>query len=132
MANLVYVCTPSQWSLSANDDRLRAEQSGSLVELPSRDVFRLTGDDAHNHVRHPARVRAIVFGRRGGMIRMTVVNADEIEVLLPRVIVRVKQLERVDRVPPSPVLRLGISPARFGSQIPGTRAVSRCLTPSMP
>lgn len=39
------------------------------------------------------------------MIRMAMVNPDEIQVLLSRIIVGVEELERIDHVSPRPVLR---------------------------
>src|SRR5207245_6564483 len=103
---------PFQPGRSTDDDRLRLESSRGLVELPSCDVFRLAVDDAYDHVGQPARrARSIVLGRGGRMIRMAVIDPDEIEIFLPRVIVSVKELERIDHVPPRPVLRRHVSRA---------------------
>src|SRR3989442_1103266 len=69
-------------------------------------------DQAYDDVSQPARrARSIVLGRGGRMIWMAVVNPDEIEISLPRVIVSVKELERIDHVPPRPVLRRDVSRA---------------------
>jgi len=42
---------------------------------------------------------------------MAVVDPDEIEIFLPRVIVSVKEVERIDHVPPRSVLRRDVSRA---------------------
>src|SRR2546427_3800145 len=63
-------------------------------------------DDTDDYVRQPARrTGSIVLGRSGGMVRMAVVNPNEVEAFLLHIVVDPKELEGIDRVAPRPVLR---------------------------
>src|SRR5467141_3164542 len=100
---------------STMDDLFGPERSGGLVEPPSGHVFRKSVDDTRDHVRQPARrTGSVVLGGSGGMVRMAVVDPDEIEVFLSHIVVNSEELEGIDHVSPRPVLRRDVpGPAGF-------------------
>src|SRR5437867_11942273 len=62
-------------------------------------------DDTDDYVRQPTRrTGSIVLGRSGGVVRMAVVNPNEVEAFLSHIVVDPKELEGIDRVAPRPVL----------------------------
>src|SRR5437870_10967311 len=76
-----------------------------------------------DHVRQPTRrTGSIVLGGSGGMVRMAVVDPDEIEVFLSHIVVDPEELKRIDHVSPRPVLRRDVpGPARFHDAPRSTR-----------
>src|SRR2546425_12855605 len=79
---------------------LRAKRPRSFIEAPGRRVLGLAIDDAHDDVRIPAGgLGSIELGWGGRMVRMAVVDSNEVESLLARVVVGSEELERVDRIP---------------------------------
>src|SRR5205823_8420978 len=95
-------------STRLNPNFLRFESLRGLVEAPCRQLLGFALLDALNHVREPARsVGPVEFGWLRGMVRMTVVDPDQVEAFLSRRLVRVKQLQWIDVVSAGALLPLG-------------------------
>src|SRR3989441_1875453 len=89
-----------------------AKRPRSFIEAPGRRVLGLAIDDAHDDVRIPAGgLGSIELGWGGRMVRMAVVDSNEVESLLARVVVGSEELERVDRIPAGGIPRGGVPPA---------------------
>src|SRR3989454_9623022 len=96
--------SPGRASASTENEFLRAKRPRSFIEAPGRRVLGLAIDDAHDDVRIPAGGQgSIELGRGGRVVRMAVVDSNEVESLLARVVVGSEELERVDRVPAGPI-----------------------------
>src|SRR2546422_4545307 len=94
---------------STRANLFRPERAGGVVVLPGGHVFRTSVDDTHDYVRQPAcRTGSIVLGGSGGMVRMAVVNPNEVEAFLSHIVVDPEKLEGVDRVAPRTVLYRGV------------------------
>src|SRR5207302_7517157 len=84
---------------SARDDPVLQELFGRLVESPGGDLLRGSVGDAHNDVRIPgARARTVEFRRRRGMVRVAVVNPDQVQASRPGVVVGMEEFQRIDLV----------------------------------
>src|SRR2546427_4952576 len=91
---------------STQDNLFRPERAGGVVVLPGGHIFRTSVDDTHDYVRQPARrTGSIVIGGSGGMVRVAVVNPNEVEAFLSHIVVDPEEVEGIDRVAPRPVLR---------------------------
>src|SRR5205823_6715799 len=89
---------------SADDDPLLQELFGRLVESPGGDLLRGSVGDAHNDVGIPwTRARTVKFRGRRGMIRMAVVNPDQVQASRPGVVVGMEEFQRIDLVSSSAV-----------------------------
>src|SRR2546422_1662860 len=108
---------------STRANLFRPERAGGVVVLPGGHIFRTSVDDTHDHVRQPARrTGSIVIGGSGGMVRMAVVNPNEVEAFLSHIVVDPEEFEGIDRVAPRPVLRRDVpGPAGLQHAPRGTR-----------
>src|SRR2546426_5506417 len=91
-------------------------------------------DDTHDYVRQPARrTGSIVLGGSGGMVRMAVVNPNEVEAFLSHIVVDPEELEGIDRVAPRPVLRRDVpGPAGPPHAPPSTPAANEKTATFLP
>src|SRR3989449_10352128 len=91
---------------------LGAKRPRSFIEAPGRRVLGLAIDDAHDDVRIPAGgLGSIELGWGGRVVRMAVVDSNEVESFLARVVVGSEEFEKVDRIPAGRVPRGGVSRA---------------------
>src|SRR2546422_10065214 len=79
---------------------LGAKRPRSFIEAPGRRVLGLAIDDAHDDVRIPAGGLGSIDLRWGGrVVRMAVVDSNEVESFLARVVVGSEEFDKVDRIP---------------------------------
>src|SRR2546426_11769216 len=130
--------SPGPASASMENEFLRAKRPRSFIEAPGRRVLGLAIDDAHDDVRIPAGgLGSIELGWGGRMVRMAVVDSNEVESLLARVVVGSEEFEKVDRIPAGTSLRGGGPRAAGGNGAPRlppppAERTAAPLAPSLP
>src|SRR3989454_11840055 len=111
--------SPGRASASTENEFLRAKRPRSFIEAPGRRVLGLAIDDAHDDVRIPAGGQgSIELGWGGRVVRMAVVDSNEVESLLARVVVGSEEFEKVDRIPAGTMLGGAGSRAAGGYRAP--------------
>src|SRR2546422_1366632 len=92
--------SPGGPKTSTDNEFLGAKRPRSFIEAPGRRVLGLAIDDAHDDVRIPAGgLGSIELGWGGRVVRMAVVDSNEVESFLARVVVGSEEFEKVDRIP---------------------------------
>src|SRR3989454_6181238 len=97
--------SPGGPKASTDNEFLGAKRPRSFIEAPARRVLGLAIDDAHDDVRIPAGgLGSIELGWGGRVVRMAVVDSNEVESFLARVVVGSEEFEKVDRIPAGTIL----------------------------
>src|SRR5256712_5218231 len=117
--------SPGGPKASTDNEFLGAKHPRSFIEAPGRRVLGLAIDDAHDDVRIPAGgLGSIELGWGGRVVRMAVVDSNEVESFLARVVVGSEGFEKVDRIPAGEIPGLALPRAR------GVRMAARGAPPS--
>src|SRR5438552_613917 len=97
--------SPGAPRASTDNEFLGAKRPRSFIEAPGGRVLGLAMDDAHDDVRIPAGgLGSIELGWGGRVVRMAVVDSNEVESFLARVVVGSEEFEKVDRIPAGTIL----------------------------
>src|SRR2546426_732634 len=138
--------SPGGPKASTDNEFLGAKRPRSFIEAPGRRVLGLAIDDAHDDVRIPAGgPGSIELGWSGRVVRMAVVDSNEVESFLARVVVGSEEFEKVDRIPAGTVLGRdvpraagvkgaprGAPPSAKGTRAPPRRSRAGGVPPSAP
>src|SRR3989442_14096345 len=92
--------------LWCSNDFFLLEALRRLVEAPCRDLSWFVIHDAKDEVRVPGgRAGSVEFRWHRGVVRMAVIDADQVQASRPSLVVRVEQFMRIDHVPAGPRVR---------------------------
>src|SRR5207245_6146238 len=97
--------SPGGPKASTDNEFLGAKRPRSFIEAPGRRVLGLAIDDAHDDVRIPAGgLGSIELGWGGRVVRMAVVDSNEGESFLARVVVGSEEFELVGPIPVTTII----------------------------